>query len=58
VDNELLLFPAWATLPHRGTGHRTGWVSRTRTRWVRCALDDVVQGAGGTGVVGHAGSLA
>jgi hypothetical protein len=82
VDNRRHPFTGWATLPHRGTRHRTGWVSRARVGrvsrarvgWVsrarvgrvrdarvglvRRAIDDAVQGAGWTGVVGHAGSLA
>jgi hypothetical protein len=90
VDNRRHPFTGWATLPHRGTRHRTGWVSRARVGRVRCArvgwvsrarvgwvsrarvgrvrcarvglvrraIDDAVQGAGWTGVVGHAGSLA
>jgi hypothetical protein len=82
VDNRRHPFTGWATLPHRGTRHRTGWVSRARVGrvpdarvgrvpdarvgrvpdarigLVRRAIDDAVQGAGWTGVVGHAGSLA
>jgi hypothetical protein len=66
VDNRRHPFTGWATLPHRGTRHRTGWVSRARVGRVRYAriglvrraIDDAVQGAGWTGVVGHAGSLA
>jgi hypothetical protein len=34
VDNPAPLPPRWATLPHRGTRHRTGWV-RHGTGWVR-----------------------
>jgi hypothetical protein len=30
VDNRRHPFTGWATLPHRGTRHRTGWVSRAR----------------------------
>ena len=66
MDNRRHPFTGWATLPHRGTGRRTGWVSRARVGWVRYArvgwvrraLDDAVQGAGWTRVVGHGGSLA
>jgi hypothetical protein len=86
VDNRRHPFTGWATLPHRGTRHRTGrvshargpvrvarvgqvrvgWVRVARGGWVRVgwvglvwgALDDAVQGAGWTGVVGHVGSLA
>jgi hypothetical protein len=82
VDNRRHPFTGWAALPHRGTRHRTGWVSRARVGrvpdarvervsrarvgrvpdarigLVRRAIDDAVQGAGWTGVVGHAGSLA
>jgi hypothetical protein len=55
VDNGRHPFTGWATLPHRGTRYRTGWVSRARSGWVDGALDAVVEGAG---VVDHAGSLA
>jgi hypothetical protein len=66
VDNRRHPFTGWATLPHRGTRHRTGRVRRARVGLVRyarvglvrCALDDAVQGAGWTRVVGHGGSLA
>jgi hypothetical protein len=106
VDNRPHLFPAWATLPYRGTrqrrvgvrrarservggartgwgwrggtewvwrsgigwvwragnvwvgGGRAGWVRSARNGWMGRALDDVVEGCGGSGVVGHEGSLA
>ena len=31
MDNGRHLFTGWATLPHRGTWHWTGWVSRVRS---------------------------
>jgi hypothetical protein len=90
VGNRRHPFTGLARLPHRGTRHQTGWVSRARVGrvpdarvglvpdariervpdarvglvpdarigLVRRAIDDAVQGAGWTGVVGHAGSLA
>jgi len=55
VDNPARLIRRWATLPHRGTRRRTGWVRAYRAR--PGALDDAVQGTRWPEVIGHVGSL-
>ena len=39
--------PGWATLPHRGTRHRTGWVRRARGRGLRHGVGRGIGGSAG-----------